>query len=130
MRKGQFGTNFCQFLHKLQIWANNLVLSNYFIHYTTLPIWWSPMFLDFLTKFQMFWNNQESCESWLVGFGVSWLSKTPKVKPTNFFFWDFELSLRIYKLLENIKFSFFWYYTKRSFNLLNISFLGLTLQEI
>ena len=32
----QFDPNFCQFLHMLQTWANNLVLSNCFIHFTIL----------------------------------------------------------------------------------------------
>ena len=34
-----------------------------------------PYFFIFLTFFFMVWKNQQSCESWLVGFWVSRYSK-------------------------------------------------------
>ena len=34
----------------------------------------------------MVWKNEESCESWLVGFWVSRHSKMQKISANNFFF--------------------------------------------
>ena len=52
---GHFGPIFCQFLHMLQTWANNLVLNNYLIQYTILPIWWS-LKENISAKMFEFWN--------------------------------------------------------------------------
>ena len=41
---------------------------------------------DFRTVFHMVWKNQESCESWLVGFWVSWHSKMQKRFANSFSF--------------------------------------------
>ena len=45
-----------------------------------------PHVFYFLTVFHMVWKNQGSCESWLVGFGVSRRSKIQKISATIFFF--------------------------------------------
>ena len=43
------------------------------------------MFSDFLTVFHMVWKNQESGESWLIGFWASRCSKLPKILVNTFF---------------------------------------------
>ena len=56
-----------------------------------------PPVFDFLTAFHNFWKNQESCESWLVGFWVNRHSKMQNIFANNFFFFCiFELALWIY----------------------------------
>ena len=57
-------------------------------------------------------------------FGLAGIQKCQKFLPT------IAPPLGIYQLLCNIKFSFFEYPTRRNFNLLNVIFLGLALQEI
>ena len=48
-----------------------------------------PRFFIFLTVFNMVWKNQESCESWLVGFCLVGIQKCKKFLPTFFLlrFW-------------------------------------------
>ena len=55
------------------------------------------MFFDSLLVFHMVWKNQESCESWLVEFGVSRRSKVQKVSASAFFvyFWATIMDLLI-----------------------------------
>ena len=63
----------------------------------------SPVFSYFLTVFHMVWKNQESCESWLVGFWVSRYSKTGKIS-TIFFFFFFHFWAGIKDLLITLKY--------------------------
>ena len=46
----------------------------------------SSLIFDFLTVFHMVWNNQESCESLLVGFWISRHSKMQSISVSNLFF--------------------------------------------
>ena len=45
--------------------------------------------MDFLTGLHMVWKNQESCESWLVVFGLENALKNQKFQLTIFFFFFF-----------------------------------------
>ena len=56
-----------------------------------------PTIFDFLTVFHMVWK---SCESCLVGFGVSDVQKSKKFRPTIFFV---RLRAAIMELLINLK---------------------------
>ena len=62
----------------------NLLWIKFWSHFQAEIIPWSPMFLDFLTVFHMVRTNQESCESWLVGFWVRKHSNTQKISVKNF----------------------------------------------
>ena len=76
----------------------NLLQSKFWNHFQAEIIPSSLLFFYFLAVFHMVWKNQESCESWLVGFWVIRHTKMPKISVNNFFF-IFELLLWIYKLL-------------------------------
>ena len=73
----------------------NLLWSKFWNHFQEEIVLWNPMFLDFLKVFHMVWKNQESCESWLVGFGVIIHPKMSTIS-VNKFFCVFELPLWIY----------------------------------
>ena len=87
----------------IQVWISCLRLVSrppksecFFGKFTTKPVWKSfsgrnnslepSVCFDFLTVSHMVWKNQESCESWLVGFGVSRCLKMQKISANNFFF--------------------------------------------
>ena len=77
----------------------NLLWRKFWNHFQAEIIPRGPMFLDFLTVFYMIWKNQESCESWLVGFWVSRHSKMQKNSVSNIFgifeppLWPYEFLL-------------------------------------
>ena len=64
----------------------NLLRSEFWNHLLAEKIAWSSIFLDFSTVFHFVWKNQESCESWLVGFLVSRCSKRRKIWVNKLFF--------------------------------------------
>ena len=94
-------------LQNLYFFKENLLCSKFGNYFPAEIIPKSPLFLDFLKVFHMVWKNQESGETWLVGFWVCRCWKMQSISANKVFLGFlciFEPPLWIYNIPWNIKF--------------------------